>query len=258
MSLPVCVMVCLAGAIEPAAFREANLAYEAGDYAAAVAGYERLLAGGAAEPVVFYNLGNAYYRQGRVGAAIANYERALRLSPNMENAQHNLAQAVSKTDRRLPRPAPPRWERILLFWDDAFSPGFTWKGGLLAWCLTWLALGLRAWRPLPHLRTVAVACGVAAAALGLSAVAKTRPSQLAVAAVERVSAHYGSSETETVRFELHEGDRVRVDQREGDWVRVALEDGDRGWAHLSGLLLVGPPYEPPREPVPSGGSETVP
>lgn len=255
MNLPAALLLMLSAAFEPTLFQDANRDYADGDYAAAAERYERIIAGGVDHPVVFYNLANAYYRQGRIGAAIANYERALRINPGMENAQHNLAQAVARTDRRLPRPAPPRWERILLFWHENLSPGFAWTGALTAWCLLWGALALRAWRPLPRLGALAAICAVVAVALGLSAWAKSQPSRLAVAAAERVSARYGTSVTETVRFELHEGDRVLIDRQEGDWVRVMLENGDRGWVRRDGLVLVGPPYTPPATQTPS---ETTP
>ena len=46
-------------------FDRANAAYYQGHYAEAARHYEELVAASVENPVVFYNLGNAYHRQGR-------------------------------------------------------------------------------------------------------------------------------------------------------------------------------------------------
>jgi Ca-activated chloride channel family protein len=81
-------------------------AYRAGDFAAAGAGFERALRDGdlRLQARAYYNLGNARFRAGEASlehdrtatrtaweAASHAYESALRLSPNDDDAQHNLA-----------------------------------------------------------------------------------------------------------------------------------------------------------------------
>jgi len=92
---------------------------------------------------------------------------------------------------------------------------------------------------------------VLAVAFGLSAWVKAHGDLYAVANNERVPVHYGTSEDETVRFELYEGDRVLVDRRESGWARVMTADGERGWARGRALAFVGPPYERPSLPRPA-------
>ena len=70
-------------------------------------------------------------------------------------------------------------------------------------------------------------------------------SALAVASVDAAPVHYGTDESDTVRFELYDGDRVAVDQRRGGWARVTTSDGQRGWTRATNLIFVGPPYTPP-------------
>ena len=68
----------------------ANQEYAAGDFKAAIQGYEELVRSGQDTPNLFYNLGNAYFRQKDFGRAILNYERALALEPHPPEADANL------------------------------------------------------------------------------------------------------------------------------------------------------------------------
>lgn len=228
-------------------FQQADDLYAAGQYLEAAHRYEQLVAEDVVNPAVFFNLGNAYYRAGLPGLAITNYERALRLNPLLENARLNLAQAVSQTEHRLRRPAPPAWERTLLFWHFELPKGVSMIAAVVGWALCWILLALRLWRPLPYLRLGAAVCLLIAALFGMSAWAKAHPPELAVAIQEVVPVRYGTGESEATRFELFEGDRVLIDRRKGDWVRVVVADGDRGWARAEGVLPVGPPYERPSD-----------
>jgi hypothetical protein len=74
----------------PAEFREANEAFLHGRYDGAIEGYQALIRGGAWNPDVHYNLGNAYLASGRRGMAVLHYERALVLNPDDEDAKANL------------------------------------------------------------------------------------------------------------------------------------------------------------------------
>jgi len=73
-------------------FTDANHAYAAGDYTAAIRGYESL-ARDVENEELYYNLGNAYFAAGDLGRAIYSYERALDLDPAWKDARDNLAKA---------------------------------------------------------------------------------------------------------------------------------------------------------------------
>ena len=77
----------------PAAFEQANHEFAAGRFAAAAAGYEKLLATGGPRAAVYYNLGNCYQRLGQYGHAILAYERARLLTPRDPDLSANLALA---------------------------------------------------------------------------------------------------------------------------------------------------------------------
>ena len=81
------------GAAPSAAYEQANRQFAAGDYAAAAAAYEQVLAADGPRAAVLYNLGNSYQRLGRTGPAILAYERARLLTPRDPDLLANLALA---------------------------------------------------------------------------------------------------------------------------------------------------------------------
>ena len=81
------------GAAQSARFDQANRQFAAGDYAAAAAAYEQVLAADGPRAAVYYDLGNSYQRLGRTGPAILAYERARLLTPRDPDLLANLALA---------------------------------------------------------------------------------------------------------------------------------------------------------------------
>ena len=85
-----------------------NLAYQEGDYAAAIEAYEAVLAGGFTSAGLEYNLGNAYFKSGALGPSILHWERALVLSPGDPDTRANLELARSITADAI-EPMPTFW-----------------------------------------------------------------------------------------------------------------------------------------------------
>ena len=77
----------------------ANTAYINGDFRAAAAAYEQLLAQGFVSVKLYYNLANAYFKENRLGKAILFYHRALRLAPGNDDIRYNLS--VDRKSTRL-------------------------------------------------------------------------------------------------------------------------------------------------------------
>lgn len=81
-------------------FAAANDAFEAGNFAEALAGYERLAAAGYSNAQVFGNAGTAAARLGDAGRAVLNYRRALRVDPGNERALSSLRVVSPATNDR--------------------------------------------------------------------------------------------------------------------------------------------------------------
>jgi len=96
-------------------FREANEAYEADELEEAGAHYEVMIAKGAANGAVYFNLGNTYFRMGDFGRAILCYEKAKKVSPRDPDIVHNLTHVKSYlVDREAGKRAAPRALESLL------------------------------------------------------------------------------------------------------------------------------------------------
>lgn len=84
------LLCCTATASAATLAQQADSAYMAEDYPAAIGLYTRSLAEEAPTADTYYNLGNAYWRNGEAGNAIISYERALGADPSHADARTNL------------------------------------------------------------------------------------------------------------------------------------------------------------------------
>lgn len=97
------VMLGFASVASAATKKEADEAYQKGNYQLAIKTYEQLIkTTPSAEN--YYNLGNAYYRSDNITKAIIAYNKAVLLNPADNDIQHNLQVARTKTiDKMQPR-----------------------------------------------------------------------------------------------------------------------------------------------------------
>lgn len=125
-----------------AAFEQANRQFQAGEFAAAAAGYEQLLAAGGPRAAVFYNLGNSYQRLGQYGPAILAYERARLLTPRDPDLLANLALARKATAAFEDGGPYPRLQAALKYlsrneWSWVVAGATLVLGGLAVGCGAW-------------------------------------------------------------------------------------------------------------------------
>lgn len=206
--------------------RAAGAAYEAGKYAEALAGYERVLQSAVLTPALAYNTGNTHYRLGRKGLAVLWYERARRLSPRDEDIRFNLSLARSGLD------------------DDEGAFGETLDRVLspseLPWVLTvliWLLFGTAGWalwRNLPwaRVRGAVLASLVLLALFGCWWMARTRDlgSPWAVVTVPVAEVRSGPGNQFTVGFTVPEGRRALMLNHRPGWIEIGVPgQGLKGW-----------------------------
>ncbi len=238
MNFLLALFLALGADMYDATFDGANQAYRSGDFAAAITQYEQLVTAHVENPVLFYNLGNAYHAAGSVGKSVAMYERALQLDPKMDAAKQNLDTILKTTRRNLARPLPGDVEQALFFWAENLSFKAVLYLGIAGWTLFWALFALRALRSVRFLRLAAVLVGLAAALSLGAAWAKAHPLALAVAAQAEVPVFFGKNPDEPPRFLLYEGDRVRVERTESGWALVSTAGGDRGWVQDDRMAFV--------------------
>jgi tetratricopeptide (TPR) repeat protein len=226
-----------AGSGEDRLFSEANAAYAAGRYADARSRYEQILERGIQNERLLYNLGNAYLRLDQVGRAIWAYEKALRLSPGLNEASHNLQIAKDMANQKVRDKVvgaknPGFWTRTL----QRFSlPSATWWF-LASWYLSFGLLFAVLWLRPGVLRSVGVAVTVLAfLACGLfgsiyqGRVNLAERTREAIVIEDRVEVREGPRGIATKAFEIHAGLKVEIAAREDRWLKIRLTNGLEGW-----------------------------
>jgi tetratricopeptide (TPR) repeat protein len=246
-------------------FEDANAMYEAGDYEAAISGYQALIDKGVVDKDLYYNLANAFFRQGDLGRAILNYERALKLSPREEDAAGNLAFVRSLIkDKQFVK--NEIWFVRGLMWGHnhmSLNEGVVLTSLLyLILCLLLIVtifidgrfmsslyrrlslispgrfLGLSSRQDL-FLAIVIVVTLLAAS--GISSFDKYRDERQRRAAVvlaEEVLVYSAPTEDATLQFKIHEGTRVRVAERRSGWTKVLLPGGLSGWIATNSIEAI--------------------
>ncbi len=230
-------------------FGSANRAYFAGDYAAAAAGYERLVSAGIADADVFYDLGLARARSGEYGEAMVALEKSLALRPRDEDAEEALAKLrEALAQRRAEREGEATTS------DDVgllSALGGLFPEHVLAYLV--LALNAVAFGALAGLlrsrsEPVRIALGVVAPVAfallvlgGLALLGRTEALEEGRAAIvvdDRAGVREGPDPNATASGELREGDRVRVLARHGAYYEVVAPDGERGWVERATIGLL--------------------
>ncbi|HUC85493.1 MAG TPA: tetratricopeptide repeat protein [Candidatus Acidoferrales bacterium] len=226
-ALAASAFVLTSQAADPAsAFEQANAAFAADNYRAAIAQYEGILTRDGASAPVLFNLGNAHYRADEYGAAILDYERAQVLAPRDHSIAANLQLAREKAG--VPAPVLNAAQQLA----DAVSPNsLAWIGSiaLLTLCLT---IGIH--RFLPRFAKVK-AVGVVAALTLLSVVAafgiRWPEFNRAIVVTATTPARIAPADTAAESFALKAGESITIAKSYGQFILAHTADGRSGWVN---------------------------
>jgi tetratricopeptide (TPR) repeat protein len=212
---------------QPAAqFAKANQEYGAGDFKAAIRGYEELVRARVDTPNLFYNLGNAYFRQKDFGRAILNYERALALDPRHSEAQANLR--IARDEARALELIPTRWERWLAFVNSneyAVTAAIAFWFG--AFALVILIFNRRRAALMLSILSMTIFAFAICAAYEFDH--GKSGGGLAVVTTETADARLATADTANRVLTLPAGSEIQILSRRGDWIYAALPNNLRGW-----------------------------
>lgn len=218
-------------------FAQANQLCEQGQYAAAIARYQKLLDAGQVSPALYYNLGVAHFRAGEAGRALAALRQAERLAPRDPDIRANLAsirRAVSGKEDAGPRGLEALLGRLTLNeWSLAAAASFwAWLLVLagMQWRPSWRARWRNGARGLCGMWLVLMACLGGAAYYQLW-------QRTAIVVQKDAQARLAPYEVSKPVWNLPDGAEVRVVSASGEWLEIRDERGRAGWIKRDQVVL---------------------
>lgn len=228
-------------------WNDANAAYAAGDYEAAVAGYRALEDAGVIDPDVAANLGAAYARSEQYGWAILQFERSLAIAPAQDRAEEIEAtlESVSAVlkDEITRRYGAVETTRATGF-ADAVSSGIPEPVLAIVVALLWIALFvvlLVRLRLEDRQRFIASVTAVlllaASASFAILLLAKRgalSDGERGIIVATNGELLEGPDPRAVPRGPAMEGDRIAILARDGEYLQVRTSDGRVGWIDNEG------------------------
>jgi tetratricopeptide (TPR) repeat protein len=205
--------------------------------------YELVIANGAHNGPVYYNLANAYLQSGRIGKAIVNYRRALKFIPNDGRMQSNLTYARSLCRSQIPLSGERALTRSLLWWHDHTPVRSRFNIFLVVYVILWLALLVRLFRPAGLWTSLAILGLLGSIALGLSVGSDLLGWGRHTAGVllaDNIAVRKGNGNGFELQLAqpLHQGVEFDVLEQRGEWINVQFPNGSSGWIESKDAELV--------------------
>ena len=238
------VMFVAAAVATAGAFEQANQEFAAGDFKAAAASYEQVIADDGPDAAAYYNLGNSYQSLKQYGPAILAYERARLLTPRDPDLLANLALARKAATAFEESGRNPRLEAAISYlsrneWSWLVAAGALGLGVLS------VLLGVVTLQP-RGMKNLAVACGIlfgiflaaGATALYLRSDEAGRGIVLSSEAAVRLSPFEKAELIGTAPA----GRMVHLGERNGDFFYIEATGANlRGWLASSDVAAIIPP-----------------
>lgn len=214
-------------------------AYEKGDYADAVKSFQQVLSEGVDDPIVHYDLGNAYFKSGRLGLAIYHYRRAHALAPRDKDISANLDYARFLAIDRV-EGEEARTDRPVEGWLERVTPDEAFRIAALLWVLAGFAAVV--WQLTPRRspfwrRTAATFLLIWALGFVGAWTVERRAAAVeeAVVIAQTADVRNGPGPSFATAFVLHEGAETVVEGERGQWIEVSLPGDLRGWIQAGSI-----------------------
>ena len=255
-AIAVCAAPAVAQPLEAAQLEEAIASYRAAldtsERSSRLAGFRnaerlfsRITAGGASNPELYTNLGNAALQAEHLGAAVLAYRRALAIDPDHPRAVQNLEYARTLLPEWVPKPEPGGLIDSFFFWHKTLARSDRSLGAAIAFGFAALLLAAAIAFRQTALRTAAILPALVWAGLIASVavdVGSARLDEAVVIADETVARAADSTlAPSTLPAPLPGGVEVRILERRSPWIRIRLANGRDAWVAESALTMVAEP-----------------
>jgi tetratricopeptide (TPR) repeat protein len=213
--------------------RQAESAYQAGDYPTAIVLYEQLVADGARDGVIYYDLGNAYLHTDDLGQAMLNYRRAQQFIPRDMDLITGLARTrtqridLQNDERNFIASAAALTANVLSLTEFSWLVFGLWTSWFVLLLLRMLNFP---WQETLRLLSLAVGLLLLVGGILLSSrlyLTYREPAAVIIAPTAPVMSGPGNNYLE--HFTVHPGTEIRIVETRPDWLRFVLPDGRQGW-----------------------------
>jgi len=204
--------------------------------------FSRIASGGASNPELYTNLGNAALQAERLGSAVLAYRRALAIDPNHPRAVQNLEHVRTLLPAWVPKPERGGLLDSFFFWHKTLARSDRSLGAAIAFAVAALLLAAAIGFGQSTLRTAAILPALVWAALIASVAVDFRGARLdeAVVIADEAVARAADSALapSTLPAPLPGGVEVRILERRSPWTRIRLANGRDAWVAESALMTV--------------------
>ena len=207
--------------------------------------FARVADGGASNPELYTNLGNAALQAEHLGAAVLAYRRALVIDPDHSRAVQNLEYVRTLLPEWIPKPEAGGLLDSFFFWHKTLASFDRALGAAIAFAIGALLLAAAIRFGQSALRTAAILPALVWVALSVSVVVDVGGAQLddAVVIADETVARAADSALapSTLPAPLPGGVEVRILERRSPWTRIRLANGRDAWVAESALMMVSEP-----------------
>jgi tetratricopeptide (TPR) repeat protein len=204
--------------------------------------FARIADGGASNPELFTNLGNAALQAEHLGTAVLAYRRALAIDADHPRALQNLEYVRTLLPEWVPKPEPGGLFDSFFFWHETLARSDRALGAAVAFAIGALLLALAIRFGQPALRTAAILPALVWAGLIASVAIDFGGARLddAVVIADETVARAADSALAPSTFPapLPGGVEVRILERRSPWVRIRLANGRDAWVAESALKTI--------------------
>lgn len=226
-------------------FVEANKLYQQEQYNEALPLYQEIESKKLESSELYYNMANVYYKTNKVADAIYYYEKALKIAPNNQDYQFNLAFAQRMTLDNievLPKSIGQRFRDavILKFTYDTWAK----VAVALAFVFAFLFLMYHFSYQTAKKRFYFTTSIIVFALTGLSFFFASKNfyyhqnTKHGIIFARETQVKSAPSNAGEINFELHEGTKVQVLESIDDWTKIKILDGKMGWVKTDVIKVI--------------------
>ena len=228
-----------------ALFNQATEFYNKGEYARAIANYEKILANGQHSAELYFNLGNCHYKLNAIGPSILNYEKALLLKPNDKEIRNNLGYAQNmRLDavEEMPKTELAQiYEGLVNFYSfDQWA--YLAVAFMLLFVLAYLAyffLRLASQKRIAFISSMAsIFLGFVCVLFSYLQYQEFKNDNPAIVFSKEVNINSEPNNSSEIVFTLHEGTKVNVLEKLNNWKKISIADGQTGWIKAENIKLL--------------------